>query len=63
MFVKDLINDLEAKIAGCDERIDYYKKMIEEYPNDFLFEAMLKRCEANKSAYEYELAIAKLKQE
>lgn len=62
MYDKILIESLEALIKSCDERIDYYKKMVEEYPEDKLFEAILRRAEANKNAYEYELAQQKQNQ-
>lgn len=59
---QDIINELEAKIQKCDERIDFYLKSIKEHPDDVLFGLCLNRCRVNKANYEEELACERLKE-
>ena len=56
MYMDILVETLEQKIRECDERIAYYFQELENNPGDRMFEAALKRCQANKSAFEWELA-------
>lgn len=62
MYLNILIESLEQNIKDCESRISYYKQELENNPGDMMFEAALKRAEANKAAFEWQLAEEKQRQ-